>query len=112
MVGIQIDELVVIAKTNLVMSKIDLELEKARKEKEDLAKELEKVENQTTAIEMKRQIAFLRSTQSQANCATQGPGTHSGSTAHTLNIPSHSTLSASSSFAKQSMGGNTTNTSN
>ena len=102
----------VIAKNDLVMSKKDLELERPRKEKEDLAKELEKVENEDATIEMKRQIAFLRSTQFQANCATQGPGIHSSSTTQTVNIPSNSSLGTSSSFAKQNVVGNTSNTSN
>ena len=44
------------------MSKMDLELQKAIKEKEDLAKELEKVEIKVVAVEMRRQIAFLKST--------------------------------------------------
>ena len=112
MVGIQINELVVIAKNNLVMSKLDLELEKAKKEKEDLAKELEKAENEAVAAEMKRQIAFLKSTQFQANHATQGPGTLSGSAAHTLHIPNHPALCANSNCAKHSLGGNTSNISN
>ena len=54
------------------MSKLDLELEKAMKEKEDLAKELKKVENEAATVEMRRHIAFLKSTQSQVNCAMQG----------------------------------------
>ena len=61
---------------------------------------------------MKRQITFLRSTQSQANCATQGPGIHSGSTAQTINILSNSALGTSFSFAKQNVVENTSNTSN
>ena len=70
MVGIQINEPMVTTKNNLAISKIDLELEKARQEKEDLAKELEKVENEATAAKMRRQIAFLKSTQSQENCSS------------------------------------------
>ena len=100
-----------IAKNNLVMSKIDLELKKYRKEKEDLANKLEKIENEATTVEMKRQISFLRSTQFQANCSTQGLGIHSGSTTQTINIPSNSTLGTSSGFAKQNVVGNTSNTS-
>ena len=78
MVGIHISEPMVTTKNNIVMSKIDLELEKARKEKEDLAKELEKVENEAIAAKMRRQISFLKSTQSQANCAILGLGMPSG----------------------------------
>ena len=66
-VGIQINEHVATEKNTLVMSKLDLELEKARKERQDLDKELEKVENEAATTEMRRQIAFLKSTQSQAN---------------------------------------------
>ena len=73
---------------------------------------MEKAKNEAATAEMKRQIAFLRSTQLQANCATQGPGTHSCNTAHILNIPSHPPLCASSSHAKPSMGGNNSNTNN
>ena len=102
----------VTAKNNLVMSKIDRELEKDRKEKEDLAKELEKAENEAATTEMKRQITFLRSTQYQTNSATRGPGMSSGDTAQTTNIPSTTALGTSSSFAKQNVVGNTSNTSN
>ena len=64
MIGIQINEPMVRTKNNLVMSKLDLELEKSRQEKEDLDKELEKAENEVALIEIRRQIAFLKSTQS------------------------------------------------
>ena len=64
MVRIHINEPVVTTKNNLVMSKMDLELEQARQEKEELAKELEKIENEVTGTEMRRQITFLKSTQS------------------------------------------------
>ena len=73
---------------------------------------MEKVENEAATTEMKRQIAFLKSTQFQVNCATQGLGMHFDGTTQTLNIPSNSTLCACSSFSKQSVGGNTSNTSN
>ena len=112
MVGIQINEPMVTTKNNLVMSKIELELERARKEKEDLAKELEKEKNEVVAAKMKRQIVFLRSTQSQANCATQGLGMPSGNTFQKINFPSNSILGASSSLRKQNIMGNVSNTSN
>ena len=73
---------------------------------------MEKADNEAAAAEMKRQITFLRSTQSQANCATQGPGIHSSNTTQTINIPSNSTLGTSSIFTKQNVVGNTSNTSN
>ena len=73
-VGIQINELVIVAKNTLVMLKLDLKFERAKKEKEDLAKELEKVENEVVAQEMSRKIVFLKFTKYQATCASQGQG--------------------------------------
>ena len=91
------------------MSKIDLELEKSRKEKEDLAKELEKIENEAITIEMRRHIAFLKSTQSQANCASQGQGMTFGNTAQATNIPNTTSLGTSSNTTKQNVDGTTPN---
>ena len=73
-VGIQINEPVIIAKNTLVMSKLELELESARKEKEDLVKELEKYENEFVSKEMTRQFSFVKSTKSHVACTNQGQG--------------------------------------
>ena len=94
------------------MQKIDLELEKDRQEKEDLAKELEKVENEAVVVEMRRKITFLKSTQSQANCASQGQGISSGNVTQIANIPSTTSLGTSSNTAKQNVVGNTSNVNN
>ena len=112
MVRIHINEPVVTTKNNLVMSKMDLELEQARQEKEELAKELEKIENEVTGTEMRRQITFLKSTQSQANCASHGQGMSSGNITQTTNIPSTSSLGTSSNTTKQNVVGTTSNVNN
>ena len=94
------------------MSKIDLELEKARQDKDELAKELEKAENEATTTEMRRQIAFLKSTQSQANCTSQGQGMSFGNVTQIANIPSTASLGTSSNTTKKNVVGKTSNVNN
>ena len=99
----------VIMKNTLVMSKLDMELEKHRKEKEDLVKELEKAKNETATTEMRRQISFLKSTQSQASYTNQAQGMSFGNNAQITNNQNNTSLGTSSNEIKQNVGGTTSN---
>ena len=70
---------------------------------------MEKVENEATTKEMRRKIAFLKSTKSQATCASHGQGMSFGNVAQVTNNQSNTSLGTISNKNKQNMVGNTSN---